>query len=79
MLQKLIIKNYALIDELEINIQSAFNVITGETGAGKSIILGALGLLLGDRNYYKTHKDPSKKWIIEVQIHINNNSLKEFF
>ncbi len=79
MLQKLIIKNFALIDELEINFQSAFNVITGETGAGKSIILGALGLLLGERNDSKTHNDPSKKCIIEGQFQIKNYDLKNFF
>ena len=49
MLRKLIIKNFAIIDELELELHEGFNIMTGETGAGKSIILGALGLLLGQR------------------------------
>ena len=49
MLQSIYIQNYALIDKLDINFTSGFSVITGETGAGKSIILGAIGLLLGQR------------------------------
>ena len=49
MLQKLSIQNYAIIDELEIDFSNKLNAITGETGAGKSIIVGALGLILGDR------------------------------
>ena len=49
MLQKLTIQNYAIIDELEIDFSGKLNILTGETGAGKSIILGALGLILGER------------------------------
>lgn len=79
MLEKLIIKNFAIIDELEINFKSSFNIITGETGAGKSIMLGALALLLGERNDSKSHKDQSKKCIIEGQFQIKDYQLKEFF
>src|SRR5690242_12335798 len=49
MLQRLIIRNYAIIDELDIRFSGGLNIITGETGAGKSILLGALGLILGER------------------------------
>ena len=66
MLQTLIIKNYALIDEVEIDFASGFSIITGETGAGKSIMLGALGLLLGGRADTKAIADKSRKTIIEA-------------
>jgi len=49
MLKKLLIQNYAIIDEIEINFSSQLNIITGETGAGKSILMGALSLILGER------------------------------
>ncbi len=78
MLTKLSVDNYALIDRLEVNLDSGFNVITGETGSGKSLLLGALGLLLGqnadlDKNYVN-----NKKCIIEAVFEINQ-SLKAFF
>lgn len=66
MLRKLIIKNYALIDEIEIDFNSGFSIITGETGAGKSIILGALGLLLGGRSDSRAIADKSRKTIVEA-------------
>ncbi len=66
MLQTLIIRNYALIDEVEIDFASGFSIITGETGAGKSIMLGALGLLLGGRADTKAIADKSRKTIIEA-------------
>ena len=66
MLQKLLIKNYALIEEIEIDFSPGFSIITGETGAGKSIILGALGLLLGARSDSKAIADKSKKTVIEA-------------
>lgn len=66
MIKKLIIKNYALIDELEIDFGNGMSIITGETGAGKSIILGALGLLLGDRADTKAMADKSRKTIVEA-------------
>ena len=55
MLNSLYIQNYALIEKLDINFQKGFSVITGETGAGKSIMLGAIGLLLGQREIGRAH------------------------
>ena len=71
MLQHLYIKNYALIDELDIDFPKGFSVITGETGAGKSIILGAIGLLLGNRADAKAIKPGEKKCVIEAQFNIS--------
>lgn len=65
MLQHLSIRNYALIDQLEISFESGLNILTGETGSGKSIILGALGLILGDRSDVKAVAKGSKKCIVE--------------
>ncbi len=70
MLKHLFIKNYALIDELDIDFLSGFSVITGETGAGKSIILGAIGLLLGQRADSKTVKSEQQKCIIEATFEV---------
>ena len=70
MLQHLSIKNYALIDELELSLPEGFTAITGETGAGKSIILGALGLILGQRADLQALRDPERKCIIEGQFTI---------
>ena len=61
MLQSIFIQNYALIDKLDIDFTSGFSVITGETGAGKSIILGAIGLLLGQRADVKSIKKGASK------------------
>lgn len=77
MLQRLYIKNYALIDELSIVFNEGFSVITGETGAGKSIILGALSLLLGNRPSGKNKNE--NKCIIEAEIKNPKSSLKELF
>ncbi len=63
MLKSLYIKNYALIDSLEIDFESGFSVITGETGAGKSIILGALGLILGQRADMKAIKQEEQNYV----------------
>lgn len=79
MLQHLYIKNYALIDELDIDFPKGFSVITGETGAGKSIILGAIGLLLGNRADAKAIKPGEKKCVIEAQFNISGYKLKELF
>lgn len=79
MLRKLIIKNFAIIDELELELHSGFNIMTGETGAGKSIILGALGLLLGQRFDSKSLKNNQKKCIIEGHFKLNGFSLQSFF
>lgn len=79
MLVHLSIKNYALIEELSIDFQSGLSIITGETGAGKSILLGALGLVLGNRADSLTLKDPAKKCVVEVQFSIQKYGLESFF
>lgn len=79
MLVSLSIKNYALIEELSIDFQSGLSIITGETGAGKSILLGALGLVLGNRADSSTLKNPEKKCIVEVQFSIKKYGLEPFF
>jgi len=79
LLTQLSIKNYALINELKIDFSSGLSIITGETGAGKSILLGALGLVLGNRADSSTLKDNSKKCIVEAKVSIANYNLREFF
>ncbi len=79
MLRSLSIKNYALIDSLEIDFDRGFSVITGETGAGKSIILGALSLILGQRAESKFIKQNEQKCTIEGVFDISLYSLKSFF
>jgi len=79
MLQSLYIKNYALIESLEINFSSNFSIITGETGAGKSILLGALGLVLGNRADLSALKDKEQKCVIEAHFSISNYNLKQLF
>jgi DNA repair protein RecN (Recombination protein N) len=79
MLQKLIIKNYALIESLEIMPSGNLNIITGETGAGKSILLGALGLLLGKRADSKALKNHDSKCVIEGEFDISKLNLDWFF
>ncbi len=79
MLLSLSIKNYALIESLEIDFSNQFSVITGETGAGKSILLGALGLVLGKRADLTSLKDKEQKCIIEANFLISNYNLKPFF
>lgn len=79
MLKKLTIKNYAIIDDLEIEFNEGFNIITGETGAGKSIIIGALGLLLGERIDSKALKSKNQKCIIEGHFDIKDYQLNDFF
>lgn len=78
MLKSLYIKNYALIDSLEIDFESGFSVITGETGAGKSIILGALSLILGQRADLKTIKQGETKCVIEGTFDVSAYDLKGF-
>lgn len=78
MLKSLYIKNYALIDSLEIDFESGFSVITGETGAGKSIILGALSLILGQRADLKTIKQGETKCVIEGTFDVSAYDLKSF-
>lgn len=79
MLKTLIVQNYSLIEQLNINFQNGFSVITGETGAGKSIILGALGLLLGARADSKTIRQGKAKCIIEGHFSLDSDKLKDFF
>ena len=79
MLQKLYISNYALIQEVNLEFQKGLTIITGETGAGKSILLGAMHLLLGDRADATMIKDTSKKCIIEAVWDIQNYNLQSFF
>jgi DNA repair protein RecN (Recombination protein N) len=78
-LKHLYIKNYALIEQLDIDFETGFSVITGETGAGKSIILGAIGLLLGQRADSKAVKTGCQKCTIEAQFDISRYSLNEWF
>lgn len=79
MLRHLYIKNYALIDELDLDLHQGFSVITGETGAGKSIILGALGLLLGSRADVKDIQKGAQKCTIEGTFNLEGFHLDEFF
>lgn len=79
MLLSLSIKNYALIELLEIDFSNQFSIITGETGAGKSILLGALGLVLGNRADLSVLKDSDQKCVIEAQFSLINYNLKPFF
>lgn len=79
MLQSIHIQNYALIDKLDIDFTSGFSVITGETGAGKSIILGAIGLLLGQRADAKAIKNGASKSIVEARFRIASYGLETFF
>lgn len=79
MFRKLKIQNYILIEQVEIQFSNQFNVITGETGAGKSVLLGALGLLSGNRADLTVLKDKDQKCIIEAEIALPNNKLASFF
>jgi DNA repair protein RecN (Recombination protein N) len=79
MLQKLSISNYALIDNLEIGFSSGLNILTGETGAGKSIILGALSLILGQRAESRYFFNQQKKCVIEGTFSVGDFHLKQFF
>jgi len=79
LLTNLHIKNYALIEEVNLAFDSGFTVITGETGAGKSILLGALGLILGRRADLSSIGDPESKCVIEAQFQVGNYDLKALF
>lgn len=78
MLNRIFIQNFALIDQLEIHLQKGLQVITGETGAGKSIILGALRLIMGERADLKNFADLESKSIVEAEFKISKN-LQDFF
>lgn len=79
MLKHLYIKNFTLIDELDISLYEGFSVITGETGAGKSIILGAIALLLGQRADSKTIKQGAEKCVIEANFDLARYHMQQFF
>ena len=79
MLKQLYIRNFTLIDELDIKLYPGFSVITGETGAGKSIILGAIGLLLGNRADSKAIKSGKERCVIEAHFDLSRYDMKGFF
>lgn len=79
MIKRLFIRNYAIIEEVEIKFSKNFSIVTGETGAGKSIILGALGLIMGDRAEIRTLNNPHKKAVIEGFFDVLHYDLKPFF
>ena len=79
MLRHLTVENYALIDKLEVDLLAHLNIITGETGAGKSILLGALGLLLGNKSESGALRDESRNCIVEGMFDIGGYALESFF
>ena len=79
MLTKLHIKNYAIIENLDVDFVTGLTTITGETGAGKSILLGGLSLVLGKRVDLSNIKDPTKKSVIESVFNLDMHNLKPFF
>ena len=82
MLEKIIIKNYLLLKDIEINFGSGFNIITGETGAGKSILINAMSLLLGERADYSIINKNKEKMVIEAWIKKTRNVdgvIKKYF
>lgn len=79
MLKHLSVQNYALIDQLEVEFSDGLTIITGETGAGKSILLGALGLIAGSRADTQALQDKTKKCFVEASFNIKDYSLKNFF
>ena len=79
MLQSIHIQNYALIETLDINFHPGFSVITGETGAGKSIILGAIGLLVGQRADIKAIRNGANKCVVEARFDVSSYQLESFF
>ena len=79
MLNRLVIRNYALIEDLDISFSTGLNILTGETGAGKSIIMGALSLILGNRAESRYFFNQQKKCIIEGYFKIQGYNLQSFF
>ena len=79
MLRRLSVENYALIERLEMELDRNLNIITGETGAGKSILLGALGLLIGNKNDGSALKDTARNCVVEGQFDLAGYGLEEFF
>jgi DNA repair protein RecN (Recombination protein N) len=78
MLHRLTIRNYAIIDRLEIDFNERMNIITGETGAGKSILIGALNLILGQRADSKVLYDVNEKCVVEADFELHSKSFKDF-
>ena len=79
MITSLSIENFALIEKLDIDFSNGFSIITGETGAGKSILLGALGLVLGKRADLSSLKNKDEKCIVEANFSIGTYGLELFF
>ncbi|MBQ5460316.1 MAG: AAA family ATPase, partial [Bacteroidaceae bacterium] len=79
MIKSLHIENYALIESLDIELRKGFSVITGETGAGKSIILGAIGLLCGQRADTKSIKTGAKRCVVEAEFDVGQYGMGDFF
>ncbi len=79
MIEKIDISNYALIDQTEVILEKGFSVITGETGAGKSILLGAIGLTLGQRADASVIRDKSRKCVVEIEYNVSRYCLQEWF
>ena len=79
MLRRLSVENYALIEKLDLELDTHLNIITGETGAGKSILLGALGLLLGNKNDSGTLRDESRSCVIEGVFDVEGYGLEPIF
>ena len=79
MISHLHIENYALIEQLDLDLYQGFSVITGETGAGKSIIIGAIGLLLGQRADSKAIKAGASRCVIEATFDVSGYGMEEFF
>ncbi len=79
MLRRLSVENYALIEHLEMELDPHLNIITGETGAGKSILLGALGLLLGAKNDGAAIKDNTRNCVIEGTFDLSGRDMEPFF
>ncbi|MFI5221871.1 MAG: AAA family ATPase, partial [Bacteroidia bacterium] len=79
MLTQLHISNYAIINRVDIHFDEKLNIITGETGAGKSILIGALGLVLGDRADTKVLMSATDKCVVEGIFHIQNYNLQTYF
>ena len=79
MIKSLQIRNYAIIESLEINFSKGLTIITGETGAGKSILLGALGLIIGHRADTKSLYDESEKSVVGGAFEVEQYGLRAFF
>lgn len=79
MLTKIFIKNFTLIDKVELDLLSGFTTVTGDTGSGKSILLNALSLVIGKRGSQSLLKNPDIKCVIEVEFNLSNFNIKKFF